>query len=380
MRRRTTVALTAALLSAAGLAVPAGASATSRGPTLVVTGLNNPRQLAWGPDGSLLIAEAGRGSLHPGAGNCFTGPEGGDTCVGATGSISKLADPWHASDTRPHRVVTGLISGASRDGGQATGPDGVAYQDGRILAQETWAPPDALPKHGVPKWQLGKLLQVSKHSKKAIADIAAVELKKNPDGTDVNPNPYAVLGAGRHRSIVADAGGNDLVAVDHGRTRVLTVFPRHGCGGTFTDECDGHSVPTSLAWGPRGAVYAGELAHFEPGAARVWKVSPWTGERLGWYGKGGTICRSDTTGFTTITGVAFGRDGSLYVSELMGGADGGGQVVRISPSCHRSARSVPLPAGLVVDRHDNVYVSAFSISDSDGAGGVPPGQLWRLRF
>ncbi|MBO0828542.1 MAG: ScyD/ScyE family protein, partial [Streptosporangiales bacterium] len=226
----------------------------------------------------------------------------------------------------------------------------------------------------------GKLLAVSGQSTRAVADIAAVELTENPDGTDVNPNPYAILPAGGHRTIVADAGGNDLITVDHGRTRVLTVFPLHGCGGTFTEQCDGHSVPTSLAWGRGGALYVGELAHFEPGEARVWKVSPWTGRPLGWYGKGGTLCRSDTTGFTTVTGVAFGPDGSMYVSELTGGADGGGDVVRITPNCHRSVRSVPLPAGLAVDRHGNVYVSAFGVSDSDGAGGVPPGQLWRLRF
>jgi hypothetical protein len=215
---------------------------------------------------------------------------------------------------------------------------------------------------------------------KQVADLSGYEAAVNPDGGEVDSNPFDVEAIGGGRALVADAGGNDLLVVDHGRTKVLTVFPRHGCGGVFTDECDGHSVPTSLAWGPGGAVYVGELAHFEPGAARVWKVSPWTGKRLGWYGKGGTICRSDTAGFTTVTGVAFGRDGSLYVSELMGGADGGGQVVRISPNCHRSVRSVPLPAGLLVDRHDNVYVSAFSISDSDGAGGIPPGQVWRLRF
>lgn len=379
MRRRTSVALTAALLSAVGLAVPAGASAASSQPTVVVSGLNNPRQLAWGPGGSLLVAEAGRGSLNPGDANCYTGPEG-LTCLGATGSISRVADPRHARNTTPRRIVRGLASSATPEGGNATGSDGVAYQDGRILAQETWAPPDAVTEPGLPTWQLGKLLKVSRHSKRAVANISTIELTTNPDGTDVNPNPYAILPSGRHRTIVADAGGNDLIAVDHGRTKVLTVFPLHGCGGTFDEQCDGHSVPTSLAWGPGGGLYVGELAHFEPGEARVWKVSPRTGKRLGWYGKGGTLCSSDTTGFTTVTGVAFGPDGSLYVSELSGGADGSGDVVRIAPDCTRSTRSVPLPAGLAVDGHGNVYVSAFSTSDSDGAGGAAPGRLLRLRF
>lgn len=374
MKRRTVLALAAAL-GLGGALVPGTASAV--GPTVVVSGLNNPRQLAWDDHGRLLVAEAGRGTLDPKPGSCLQGPEG-EVCVGVTGSISRVSDPAHTKNAAPRRVVTGLISAATRDGGQATGPDGVTFQNGRILAQETWAPPDQMPR-GVPKWQLGKLLKaLGDGSKRAIADVAAVELTQNPDGTDVNPNPYAALALDSKRTVVADAGGNHLVLVKDGKTKVFTVLPGHGCGGAPTPECDQHSVPTSLTRGPGGALYVGELAHFEPGEARVWKVSPTSGRLLGWYGKGGTICSSDTTGFSTITGVAFGPDGSLYVSELFGGD--GGQVVKVTPDCERSVQAVPAPAGLVTDKRGNVFVSAFSISDSDGAGGAPPGQVWRLRF
>ena len=44
---------------------------------------------------------------------------------------------------------------------------------------------------------------------------------------------------------------------------------------------------------------------------------------------------------------------------------------------------VPFPAGIALDRHGNVYVSAFSILPGTGAGfpGVDTsGQVWRLRF
>jgi hypothetical protein len=48
--------------------------------------------------------------------------------------------------------------------------------------------------------------------------------------------------------------------------------------------------------------------------------------------------------------------------------------------------AVPVPAGIVVDRHGTVYVSERSISDSDGAAAepvgptLPPGQVWRVHF
>ncbi len=349
---------------------------------VVVSGLNNPRQLGWSPWG-LLVAEAGRGSLHPGSGNCFGGPEG-QTCVGATGSISLIRHPVRTHDARPHRIVTGLLSGAAPDGGSATGPDGVSAQHERVLIQETYAP-ITLPR-GLPAWQNGKLLSLRHGRLSSVADISKVERTRNPDGLQIDSDPYAVLSLGSHRSVSADAAGNDLVLVDRGRVRPFTVFPLHGCGGNRTENCDQESVPTSLAWGPHRALYVGELAHFEPGEARVWKVSASTGRILGYYGKGGTICPGDQAGFTTVTGVRFGPDGSLYVSELLGGANGQGDIVKIAPDCTRSTMAAPLPAGLAVDRQGDLFVSVFSLSDADGAvpqpgaPALPPGQVWRVRF
>lgn len=384
MTRRSFAALAALACIAGIVAAPATANAGEPRHTVVVSGLNNPRQLAFGPGGSLLVAEAGRGALQPNSSNCFAGPEG-TTCVGATGSISLVPLPAWQHNARPWRIVRGLLSGAAPDGGSAVGSDGVSYGSGRLLLQETFFPPDALGS-GLPAWQNGKLLTLTRHGHlRPVADIAAVEQQLNPDGLQIDTDPYAVLSLGRDRSVTADAAANDLVLVDRHGARPFTVFPLHGCGGVRTEECDQEPVPTSLALGPDHALYVGELAHFEPNEARIWKVSPRTGRILGFYGKGGNICRNDQTGFTTVTGVAFDRWGNLYVSELIGG-DGTGQIVRISRNCQRTTMAVPAPAGIVVDRHGTVYVSAYSISDSDGAaaepGGptLPPGQVWRVHF
>jgi len=387
MRRRISLLFGSAVVLVGGLSVSAGAAVPAHnnppkpGPAVVVSGLNNPRHLAWDSDGNLLIAEAGRGALKPSASNCFIGPEG-QNCAGATGSVSSVHKPWFTTNAMPHRIVKGLLSAAAPDGGSATGSDGVSSQHGSVLIQETHLP--TIP--GVPNWQSGQLLKLRGGHLSAVASISNVELTQNPDGLQVDTDPYAVLSLGHKTSVSTDAAGNDLVLVKNGKASPFTVFPQHGCGGAPTPGCDQDSVPTSLAWGPGGKLYVGELAHFEPGEARVWKVSPSSGKLLGYYGKGGTICPNDTAGFSTITGITFGDDGSLYVSELFGGATGQGDVVKISPKCVRTSVSVPLPAGLATDHRGNLYVSAFSVSDSDGASpapgapALPPGQVWRVRF
>jgi hypothetical protein len=78
------------------------------------------------------------------------------------------------------------------------------------------------------------------------------------------------------------------------------------------------SVPTSIARGPDGAYYLGELTGFPfpQGAARIYRVEP---------GRAPTVYAK---GFTNVIDLAFGREGSLYVLEivkdgLLAGACGG---------------------------------------------------------
>ena len=80
----------------------------------VASGLDNPRQLSFSGH-SLYVAEAGRG----GAGPCVPSPEGGESCFGLSGAITRV-NRWGS-----HRVVTGLPSLADPDGGGALGPSDV---------------------------------------------------------------------------------------------------------------------------------------------------------------------------------------------------------------------------------------------------------------
>jgi hypothetical protein len=350
--------LTAAVVTGVALmSVPAGAGPTVSPaalaqPVVVATGLNNPRQLSVS-DADLLVAEAGSG-----------GPDCGESgCIGTTGSVALVRQAFRARSAAPTRVVTGLLSAAAPDGGFAVGADGVAAGGlGRIFVAMTYAPPDLFPAP-LPGEQAGKLLVRYLGRVRAVADVSGVETGQDPDGQGVDSNPYAVLSL-PGRQLVADAAGNTVIEVRNGRPRVFAVLPDH----------DGNqSVPTSLAVGPDGTIYVGELNGENPGTARVLKLSP-TGALLGHVG-----------GFTTVSGVAVARDGTLHVSELFGGGDDGppGQVSTVRPDGSRSSRPVPFPAGLALDAGGHLYVSAWSIADADGTdlgepAISPPGQVWRL--
>jgi sugar lactone lactonase YvrE len=133
------------------------------------------------------------------------------------------------------------------------------------------------------------------------------------------------------------------------------------------------SVPSSIALGPDGAYYVGELAESSGrGKARVWRVPP--------EGGTATVFRS---GFTTISGVAFGPDGSLFVTEFARSFRRlTGRLVRVAPDGSRSilagGRKLRAPTGAAVDSTGAVYVSNWSVAPRrtpkdgpfQGAGGT----------
>jgi sugar lactone lactonase YvrE len=89
------------------------------------------------------------------------------------------------------------------------------------------------------------------------------------------------------------------------------------------------------------------------------------------------------SGFTTISGVAFGPDGSLYVTEFARNfRTFAGRLVRVAADGTRTVlaggRRLKAPTGAAVDSTGAVYVSNFSVlprrtprrSDFRGAGGT----------
>jgi hypothetical protein len=330
--------LAIAVAAAAVAAVPAAAQAATV--ETVATGLDNPRGVAVGPDGAVYVANSGRG------GRQCSGKGEDRTCVGTTGSIVRVAGGQKTV------VAKGIFSGSGPGGLFAGGLHGVSVDPaGNVFGVTTSGPPSfvkSLPKPV--RSVVGRLFQFGAGAPTPVARIDAVEWRQNIDNVkgDRNSNPYAVL-ALADRQIVVDAGANAVLEVRGGAVKVLAVIPKNRKGS--------QPVPTSIAVGPDGDFLVGELAEGAGvGRARVWRV-PSAGGTPTIYARG----------FTAISGVAYGPDGSLFVTEFARNfrkEDVRGRVVRVAPDGKRTnigGRRLVAPTGAAVDSTGAVYVSNFSV-------------------
>ena len=326
--------------------VLAGSAQVHTAVTAVMTALDNPRGLAFGPEGALYVVEAGRGGNGP----CQV-VRGQSRCYGASGAVTRY---WRGTQ---ERVATGLPSYAGADN-EATGPHDISFQGrgGSFITIGLTGDPRVVRAGFGPDGQLfGTLVQAPASGRwRVVADVSAHEVSANPDGNVIDSNPYGVL-AEPSRQLVTDAGGNSLLEVaTNGGISTLAVFPARP--GRSTD-----AVPTAVVVGPDGAYYVSELTGvpFADGAANVYRVVP---------GQAPTVYRS---GFKTIIDLAFGPDGSLYVLQHATGATffgGPGQLIRVAPNGDRSVivGGLSRPASFVIDGDGTIFISNRSTSIGNG--------------
>lgn len=268
--------------------------------TVVMSGLDNPRGLAFAPNGALYVAEAGRGGTAP----CVTSGANETRCFGRTGAITRL---WKGQQSR---VVDGLESHALPDGSSASGPTDISFQGtgGAFITMGLGGDGEFQAKLG--GTYSGTLLHMAASGKwRVVADILAHEEDENPAGGAIDTNPFAVLAEPGGRTVV-DAGANALLSVTpNGTVETLAVFPPRPNPTYSTPSPFGppmvESVPTSVARGPDGALYVGELTGFPfpAGFARIHRVVPGEPPEV--------VC----DGFRAIIDIAFAPDGRLYVVE-----------------------------------------------------------------
>ncbi len=183
------------------------------------------------------------------------------------------------------------------------------------------------------------------------ADLGAYEARYNPHPTAVDSNPFSVVDGGRGEAVVADAAGNTLLKVDkHGKVKLIAVLPDElvptadakslveeivsnlsgepvTCGTLppdappegvqiceLPDMLPAEAVATSVAIGPDGDYYVGELKGFPAptGESQVWRIR--RNARNADCSRS-PLCTVAHDGFTSIVDLAF--DGpTLHVAEL----------------------------------------------------------------
>ena len=237
-----------------------------------------------------------------------------------------------------------------------------------------------------------------------IADLGAFEAAVDPAGDEPESNPFDLAKWRGGKAFVADAAGNSILAVDrNGNVDWVASLPQHlvstqplkdavGCPNAppdLAEFCDlpemfeADPVATTVAIGPDGAIYAGELTGFPatPGTSRVWRIEPDARhvKCLEDNDEDDDCTLVETPPFTSIIDINFGEDGTAYVLELdeaswlaaengqgVGGTvnacrshgDGDDEDVDNGAawSCEEIATGLPFPLAVAID-DESVYVT-----------------------
>lgn len=374
MRSRATalsfvLAFVALVVVTAFLATAGGAAAFVPH-EVVATNLNNPRGLAFGPDGTLYIAEAGTG----GNGGCVPAGTGNLHCYGPSGSVSRLL-----TDGTQERFATGLPSIAdqtlppppagSGPGGEALGPHDIVVdsQENITITIGLGYNPLSRTVLGPDGANMAQLASVSTSGTWTVTtDIGTYEVDNNPAADVIDSNPFGLL---LHSDgvVLTDAGGNALYHVANDNTiSVINTFAERqvefppGSGNFFGM----HFVPTTVIDASPGEYYVGQLTGFPfpQGGANVYHVME------------GITPTVHLDGFTNIIDIAHDGSGGLYVLQISmnGLADPGGPVpgalVHVNAQGVRTTIATDglvFPGGLAVGS-DGLYVSNFSASAAVG--------------
>jgi hypothetical protein len=370
------VMLAGAVIALALLAPLAGASAhrqaqtsthSSDQVTVFATGLNNPRGLTFGPDGNLYVAEGGLGGTNSTVGQCTqvvapVGPyTGGFTAriskISPAGVLTTVVDNLPSSKTSP--ALGSLVSGVAD----------VQFINGTLYGLEAGAGCS----HGLFGTDNTIFRVNSDGTTTTVADLSAF-LKANPvanpDAGDFEPDGtwygmVAVRGAfyanePNHQEV-------DRITLDGQITRVVDL-------STLFVPPSGWQGATGIAY--HGNFYVSQLGTFpvRPGTQNILKLTPSGNVKVAAsgltavlgvafdargrlyaletdtvagfpgpqaVGTGTVVCvngngtlNTVATGLTFPTGMTFGPDGALYVSNIGFGVPtaGAGQIVRIATS------------------------------------------------
>lgn len=371
----------AALAAVAGLVLSGGSSALAGTWTVtpVVTGLMQPRGVAFDGSGAMYVAEAGL----PGAGSF-------GITQGAVGkyTLGQTATPiWHT----PFQAAYVSEGGGPPD---VLGPAGLSATGSGCTKQSAGNRNGcqvlmimSLNSHEVGLSQVGHLFRLDAAGGQAsdrgdIGDqmYAWTDAHKSLWSEFPDSNPYGVLvthggSASSGNTFVVDAGANTVsqVAAD-GTATVIAYIPNEVAAGGLPVR---DSTPTCAAEGPDGALYIGTLDllrnFIDPhqGWSHVYRVDPRAGENYL------TAAHVWASGLTAVTACTFDSQGNFWATEMFKHNLAGppGDIVRIpfgNPAGvqHIGGGHLPLPGGIAQGPDGAIYVSVGSAGATTASGAV----------
>jgi hypothetical protein len=369
--------------------------------TVLASGLNQPKKLSIGPNGDVIVAESGDGVIPS---SCTDGNE--VSCLDMSSSIASIS-PWGNV-----RTLVGDLPSVGAPGDPTAESTGVAqarYVNGKLYALFQNTNIDATTgeqQYGPGGALLGDLVAFSKHhpsatNAKVLAQFGPFEAANNPDngeGTAVAVGQEAAIDSDPYAFVpwhggfaVADAAGNDLLFVKNGKISVLAVFPTIteiappgtlGPTQTTPVPVEAQPVPDSVAVGPDGALYIGQLGGFPFGVGQqsVFRYSKQSG------------LKTYATGFTAIGDVAFDHSGNLLVLEIdqiglndpSTGLPTPGALIKVDRwSKHQTTLltdGLEFPTGMAVGNHGEIYISNYGVLPATGGPFGLSGQVVKVTF